>query len=129
MKITIEVNPFRAAYEAFQKARVDRAEKARLNRRNALLARAKMSVFQWNTGVVRPTGPGFRIQVARSFDPNYNDCVGISVRFDSDAPGIWYYTSFSPARARILAEQLLLMAEHIEKNEPSSMNIDEEKAA
>lgn len=128
MKITLELNPVRAATEAFQKARATLKRKAHEKRRDALLTRAKMNIFQWNTGIIRPTAPdGFRIQVGQSFNDGWEDCVGISIRYDNDPPGTWRYAAFSPARARLIAERLLMMADHLEDVEPSSMDIDKDE--
>ena len=125
MKITLELNPITAIRERLARRRMMRDARAFIARRNELLDRAKMNVFEWNTSVVRPTTPeGFTLWVTQSFDPAWSDCIGIGVRWPTDPRGEWRTANFSPARARLIAEHLLRMADLIEEREPSSKDID-----
>lgn len=100
--------------------------------RAILLERAKMNVYQWNTGVVRdtpstpphpnmPAGPDLRILVGGSLERDWGDCVGVAFFRPSDKS--WSYAHFSPARARLIAAMLVEKAEALEERE-DCFNID-----
>jgi len=84
----------------------------------ALLKRASMSIFSFNTGVVRPMDEGFRIGVSSAHNPVYGDCVGVSIHQERNNPQhLWQITHISPARARILAQHLLRVADYVERQD------------
>jgi hypothetical protein len=123
----VEINPVTIVREAWASAKAKRLKLAFETRRDALLARAKMNIFQWNTRVVRSTDDSFRVQVGGAYENHWGDCVSIGVRHPKDPPGEWRVAHFSPARARLIAEHLTMMADHLEKEEPTSMDIDKEE--
>lgn len=95
-----------------------------------LLARAKMNQYQLNTGVVRATDEKtskLRVMVSGSYSDDWGDCIGLGFMSDME-PGLWHVAHLSPARARIVAYQLLERAKRMEKEEPSSVDIDTEDA-
>lgn len=91
--------------------------------RAAILERAAMNIYQFNTSVVRSTSGEFRVMVGASWDDNWGDCVGLRVMFESD-PGKWMNASFSPARARIIAKHLVDAAARLEADDPGMGCID-----
>jgi hypothetical protein len=96
-----------------------------------LLKRAAMNIFQFNTRVVRATDRrrDHRVLVTTPFQEGYDDCVGIGFRTAGDGPGIWHVGAYSPARARLIAYQILSHAAYLERTDPGLDTIDEEDAA
>jgi hypothetical protein len=69
---------------------------------NDLLKRARMDLYQFNTGVVRATDGDWRIAASSStHEPEWGDCVHVQVYKEKDK--FWNSMHLSPARARILA--------------------------
>jgi hypothetical protein len=125
--LIVEINPVTIVRDAISAAKIKRIKLAFEARRDALLARAKMNIFQWNTRVVRPTDDSFSVMIGGAYDNHWGDCVSIGVRNPKDPPGEWRVSHFSPARARLIAEHLNQMAAYLEKEEPTSMDIDKEQ--
>ena len=122
----------RLAREAFSKAREEWSEEQdkdvlRVYRaqQEALLDRAAMNVFSLNTGVVLSTGGEARVRVSSHVDRDWTDCLTLSWHPENGPKGVWQFAHFSPARARLIALQLIERAEAIERFEPSSMTIDD----
>lgn len=107
-------------------------DKWRAEDRVNLLKRADMNQYQFNTGVVvstdstsnYPNKPplDFRIAVNSAISNDWGDCIAIGF-YDPTVKG-WRYGHFSPARARLIAQNLVDRAEYLEKEEPSSVDID-----
>lgn len=76
--------------------------------REALIRRAGMDGYGFNTGVVRATDSGPRIAVNGPLDNAWGDCVAVG--FMPEGQNLWTYSHLSPARARILAMHLLRVA-------------------
>ena len=83
-----------------------------------LLKRAAMTIFQWNTLVVRSsdgTGDKRAVMVGSPFDKDWGDCIALSIPLGN---AVWQeVVILSPARARILAQHLIDCAERREKLE------------
>lgn len=95
-------------------------------KQKALLERAKMTVYQLNTGVVIATDretSKLRIMVSGSYNTDYNDCIGVGFMSELDL-GKWQVMSLSPTRARILAYELLDRADIMEEEYPEARDID-----
>lgn len=89
-----------------------------------LLKRAAMSIYEWNTQVIRSTDKtDRRICVSSNpIDRLWADCISLQI---NNVDKTWSEIAvLSPARARLLAEQLILKAEAKEALEKCT-NIDE----
>jgi hypothetical protein len=104
---------------------VEPVEPPKVETRAELLKRANMDSFAANTGIVRSTDNNFRLGVKSGMHP-YGDCVSIQVMFEKN-PGLWYYSHFSPARARVIANSLIAQAEYLERNDPGMRCVDKLK--
>lgn len=78
-----------------------------------LLARAAMNVYQDNTNVVYSTDGTARIQVSSAWANDWGDCVGLA--WNREGEPYWYVANFSPARARLIAQKLLMYADKLEE--------------
>lgn len=79
-----------------------------------LITKAAMTVFEFNTRIVRPADKSFRINVATGALP-YGDHVQIGICAEPGFPGApWLVANFSPARARIIAHHLVEVADALD---------------
>jgi hypothetical protein len=87
-----------------------------------------MTIYGWNTNVVYSTDKSDRrVMTAPPIESVlWGDCVGLFARRPDDAQGVWTEIAvLSPARARVLGEQLIEAAERREKRR-GTRNIDGE---
>lgn len=89
---------------------------------SAVLARAGMSIFGFNTGVIGSTCGAGRVGVRANAAEPWTDCVSLEFMHGDD--GRWFPLALSPARARILAIHLLRAAEAREADDPGRECID-----
>jgi hypothetical protein len=87
-----------------------------------LLKRAAINIYDFNTSVNLSIDDTFRIAV-KTGHGEFGDCVEIQIMHEKN-PGPWYCANFSPARAKIIALQILARVEHLEKNDPGMKCID-----
>jgi hypothetical protein len=89
-----------------------------------LLKRASMTKHDYNSGVTRSTDNSMRIMVT-SGRGDWKDCLGIQFRGERSPADEWHHMNVSPARARIIANQLLEQANRYEHGDLDTSGIDE----
>lgn len=77
------------------------------------LSNAAMTTYDLNTGITIATDHAGRVGVGSSSDSIWGDCVRLEYMIEGQRG--WFRSHFSPARARLIAQQLLMQAEFIEK--------------
>jgi hypothetical protein len=80
-----------------------------------LLARAGMSIFDYNTSIVLGTDHKGRVGTSVAFDHQWGDCVAITYNIEGGRE--WFVTHVSPAKARLLAMKLIERADYLEKRD------------
>lgn len=79
----------------------------------ALLRRGKMKLEDYYSGVVRSTGDNEeRVSVQGAVDIRWGDCLSIGMWMNNS---MWKVIHFSPARARIIAQMLIVHADALEE--------------
>lgn len=79
-----------------------------------LARRAGMDQFAYNTRVVLPDDASLRVAVRPGFS-TWGDHVGIGFMIEFESNRSWYEGHFSPAKARLIAHHLLVMADQMEE--------------
>jgi hypothetical protein len=82
-----------------------------LDNKDELFQRAALS--STDTGVTFSTDGMARVAISPAFDSGLGDCLTIQWMHETD-PGHWYYAHFSPARARLIARELIRRAALLE---------------